>query len=177
MRSMESLLKQLQGGDRRSIGASERVVQQVLANPDIFATVFNGMSDADSIVRMRCADAVEKITLLHPEYLQPHKEQLFRLADEASEKEVKWHIAQLLPRLPLNAAERKRVVAIMQTYLTDASRIVKTFSMQTLADMASQDAVLREPIVAQLMELTRSGSPAMRSRGRKLLASLNAGSL
>jgi hypothetical protein len=69
---------------------------------------------------------------------------------------------------PLEDAER----AIMSEYLTDTSKIVKTFSMQTLADIAADDPSLRGPIVARLFRLTQTGSPAMKSRGRKLLARL-----
>jgi hypothetical protein len=46
--------------------------------------------------------------------------------------------------------------------------------MQALADIAAQDDALRPAIVAQLEALTRTGSPAMQSRGRKLLARLGA---
>jgi hypothetical protein len=44
--------------------------------------------------------------------------------------------------------------------------------MQALADLAEHDKALRAPIVRQLTALTRTGSPAMKSRGRKLLARL-----
>jgi hypothetical protein len=50
---------------------------------------------------------------------------------------------------------------------------VETFAMQALADVAGRDAELRGPIVRRLRVLTRTGSPAMRSRGMKLLAELN----
>jgi hypothetical protein len=63
-------------------------------------------------------------------------------------------------------------VEILAEYLTDTSKIVKTFSMQTLADIAAQDSELRGPIIERLERLTRTGSPAMKSRGRKLLARL-----
>jgi hypothetical protein len=44
--------------------------------------------------------------------------------------------------------------------------------MQALADLAQRDAELRPGIVRTLRMLTRTGSPAMRSRGRKLLLRL-----
>jgi hypothetical protein len=72
----------------------------------------------------------------------------------------------------LNGPERRRVVEILTEYLTDTSRIVKTFAMQALADIAAQDSELRAPIMERLKRLTRTGSPAMKSRGRKLLARL-----
>lgn len=169
---MNTLLRQLQGGDRRSIGAVPAVVRQVLADLRLFPIVFEAIGDADPLLCMRCADAVEKITAVRPELLAAHKRQLIALARSATQKEVRWHLAQLLSRVALSKPERGRVLEILDGYLTDPSRIVKTFAMQALADIASHDAELRDPIVSRLQELTRTGSPAMKSRGRKLLATL-----
>lgn len=169
---MHPLLQQLTGGDRRSIGQSEKVVAAVLADPALFSSVFDGMLAADPLVRMRCADAVEKITAPHPEWLRPHKKALLRQVAKIEQKEVRWHAAQLFPRLSLTKAERRAVVAVLNQYLADKSGIVRTFAMQALADLAAQDDELRAPILAQLEDLTRTGTPAMRSRGRKLLSQL-----
>jgi hypothetical protein len=168
---MSDILKQLTGGDRRSIGRVDEVVKEVLADPSLFEAVLVGMLHDDPLIRMRCADAVEKITVSHPEYLGPYKTRLIQVA-RIDQQEVRWHVAQLFSRLGLTPKERRVVVAILSDYLKDESKIVKTFSMQALADIAEQDADLREPIIHQLQELTRTGSPAMQSRGRKLLAKL-----
>jgi hypothetical protein len=130
------------------------------------------MAAADVLVSMRCADAVEKITRVHPDYLARHKRWLIRLATTARQQELRWHLAQILPRLPLRSVERQRVRRILESYVRDRSRIVKTFAMQGLADIAAEDPELREPIVRLLERLTRTGSPAMKSRGRRLLAAL-----
>ena len=87
----------------------------------------------------------------------------------SEQQEVRWHVAQMLPRLDLSADERETVVAILTGYLDDESKIVKTFSMQALANLAAQDAGLRPQVTALVEELNRTGSPAMQSRGRKLL--------
>ncbi|MDF2702805.1 MAG: hypothetical protein K0S10_1751 [Rubrobacteraceae bacterium] len=71
---------------------------------------------------------------------------------------VRWHVAQMLPRLQLSS---------------DESRIVKTFSMQALAELAEDDASLRARVVALGEDLSKTGGPAMRTRGRKLLDRLN----
>jgi len=44
--------------------------------------------------------------------------------------------------------------------------------MQALADLAERDQQIRRWVLPLLAELTRTGTPAMRSRGRKLLARL-----
>lgn len=160
----------LQGGDRRSIGASAQVVDRVLADARLFTIVFEGMTQDDPLVRMRCADAVEKIARRHPEYLAPYKRRLLALADKAQQPEMRWHLAQLLGRIQLTKAQRRPVVDTLNVYLADTSRIVKTFAMQTLAEIAERDRDLRGAIVQRLETLTRTGSPAMRSRGNKLLA-------
>jgi hypothetical protein len=56
--------------------------------------------------------------------------------------------------------------------LDDDSRIVRTFAMQVLADLAEHDEQMRSWLLPLLAELTRTGTPAKRSRGRKLLARL-----
>jgi len=56
--------------------------------------------------------------------------------------------------------------------MQDQSKIVKTFSMQALADLAEQDAALKPGILDQLEIFTRQGSPAMKSRGQKLIQRL-----
>ena len=56
---MSQVLDKLKGGDLRSIGRAEKVVQDILEDPALFAEVFEGMLDDDPQVRMRSADAVE----------------------------------------------------------------------------------------------------------------------
>jgi hypothetical protein len=169
---LNTLLQQLEGGDRRSIRGVPEVVDQVLADPGLFPALFDGMSNLDPLIRMRSSDAIEKITASRPEYLVPYKKRLIQLAAASEQQEVRWHLAQLLSRLEFNGLERRRVMEIMSEYLKDKSKIVKTFSMQTLADIAAQDPELRSSIVKRLAKLTRTGSPAMKNRGRKLLERL-----
>ena len=166
-------IKELSGGDRRSIGKSESVVADVLADARLFAPLFECMLADDPLVRMRAADAVEKITALRPDFLRPFKAKLIRRVARINQQEVRWHVAQLFSRLELNKADRHEVLLVLKDYLKDESKIVKTFSMQALADMALQDERLRPSIIGQLEALTSQGSPAMQSRGRKLLAELS----
>jgi len=130
------------------------------------------MTHDSPVIRMRCADAAEKVTAHTPQFLRPYKTRLIRLAATARQQEVRWHLAQPLSRLQLNRQQRLHVVAILGNYLTDKSSIVKTFAMQALADVAAGDAQLWPGVRAIIARLTRSGTPAMRSRGRTLLRAL-----
>lgn len=169
---MESILRKLEGGDRRSIGRVSEVVAEALSNPALFDVLFEGILNEDPILRMRCADAVEKITAKHPEYLRHYKDRLIGEVAQINQQEVRWHVAQMFSRLELNGDDRKAVLEILLGYLRDESKIVKTFSMQALADLAEGDVSLWPQVIDLLEELARTGSPAMKSRGRKLLGKL-----
>lgn len=169
---MNDVLKKLKGSDRRSIGRVSEIVADVLNDPSLFELVFNGMASDDPVIRMRSADAVEKITAKHPEYLQPYKENLIQQVAKVDQQEVRWHVAQMFPRLRVSKEERAVILEILRDYLNDKSKIVKTSSMQALASFAEEDARIRTQVIALLEELTRTGSPAMKSRGRRLLERL-----
>jgi len=171
---MNSLLKRLSGGDRRSIGNSIEVAADVLANPKLFPDLFGGMLEDDPIIRMRSADAVEKVTVHNPILLKPLRKTLLTKVALIDQQEIRWHCAQLFSRVDWTRPERTRIVAILQDYLKDKSSIVRTFAMAALGDIAMKDAKLRKPIVKQLTELTETGTPAMKARGKKLLTQLSA---
>jgi hypothetical protein len=173
----QAVLQMLEGGDRRSIGCSNQVVAIIRRQPALFPALIDGMHHDDEVVRMRAADAVEKLTVTNPEWLRPFKVQLIKLAAKAKQQELRWHCAQILPRLELSRRDRVIVVAVFRRYLQDQSRIVKTFAMQGLADLAMQDPRLLVPVRRLVSSLMRTGSPSMKSRGRKLLLKLNASTL
>lgn len=167
-----SLLQELSGGDRRSIGRSNAVVKLVLAEPELFKVLVEGMLSDDPLVRMRAADAAEKVSAKHPDWLRPHKRELLRRVATIDQQEVRWHLAQMIPRLTLTPGERSRVERLLFGYLKDRSAVVKTFAIQALADLAEDDARSRRRVVGLLEDLVRTGSPALRSRSRKLLGKL-----
>jgi hypothetical protein len=162
-------LQKLEGGDRRSIGRADEVVADVLEDPALFDPLFQGVYSDDPLIRMRAADAVEKISVKRPNYLQSYKGDLLQMVSQIEQQEVRWHLAQMIPRLDLTAAERRTALEIFIDYLDDESKIVKTFSMQAMADLTLQDPGLGPQVIPVLEQLTMTGSPAMRGRGRKLL--------
>jgi hypothetical protein len=167
-----NILALLQGGDRRSIGRSVKVVTIVSKNPRLFPKLIAGLWSADPLVRMRAADAAEKITRRNRELLRPHEKELLGLMTETKEQELRWHLAVMIPRLPLNANQRRRAVSSLNAYLEDRSSIVKTFALQGLADIAKDAPSIRPGVLETLRKATRSGTPAMKARSRKLLLQL-----
>ena len=139
----------------------------------LFKELINGFFADDPVLRMRTADAVEKITRVKPDLLSPYKNKLIRLAGDSDQQEIRWHMAQILPRLSLTPADRESVITVLNIYLQDKSKIVVTFALQALADFAAKDEKLRPHVIQVLEDFTRTGSPAIKNRGRKLLEQLN----
>jgi hypothetical protein len=171
----KNILLLLEGGDRRTIGGSDQVAVMVVKNPRLFRKLISGLWSPDPLVRMRAADAAEKVTRKNPELLTPHKKELLGLMTEATQQELRWHLAVMIPRLPLNAMERHRAISALEGYLEDRSSIVKTFALQGLADLAYVDPAVRPAVIDILREATRNGTPAMKARSRKLLPRLERG--
>jgi len=65
-----------------------------------FDELFKLLFHADRLIVMRAADMIEKITVRDSLYLTSHKIEIFDLCEIAQNKELKWHLALLLPRLP-----------------------------------------------------------------------------
>lgn len=159
----------LSGGDRRSIGRSSQVVKLVSRAPKRFAELIQCLWSHDSIVRMRAADAAEKVCAAEPGLLKPYKTELLGLLAETEQIELRWHLAQMIPRLPLTQGERRRAADALQLYLEDRSSIVRTFALQALADISRNDCELW-PRVREILEQSMiRGTAAMKARARKLL--------
>ena len=169
---MQDIIEKLKGGDRRSIGRSEEVVLEVLKNLELFDALIQGILNDDPVVRMRAADAVEKVTIDKHFLLQPYKDLILDEISKIRQKEVRWHVAQLLPRLKLINDEDEKAVAILKEYMSDESRIVRTFAMDSLAYFAERDPTLETWVITLIEELVEDGSPALKSRGEKLLIKL-----
>jgi len=163
----------IQGADRRSIGRADEVVRLVQQQPRYFRELIECMWDENAVVRMRAADAAEKVSRAKPELLKPYKRELLGLLAEAEQIELRWHLAAMVPRLALTRAEKQRAAAALERYLEDRSSIVKTFALQGLADLARSEPGLRERVKQILEESLASGTAAMKARARKLLKELN----
>jgi hypothetical protein len=162
----------LQGKDRRSIGRANEVAALVLREPRRFRELMKCLWSDDAVLRMRAADAAEKVSARKPRLLDPYKAELLGLLAETGQIELRWHLALMVPRLSLTRAERLRSTEEFRRYLEDSSSIVKTFAIQALADLAKDEQSLLPEVRELLEQAARTGTPAMRARARKLLKKL-----
>jgi hypothetical protein len=163
----------LAGGDRRSLGRTEEVVAQVRADPARFPELFACLFSPDDVVRMRAGDAIEKVSRTHPHLLGPYRERLLSDVAAIDQPSVRWHLAQMLPRLALTAAERRRALAILRGNLArPGDRIVLACTLEALAAFARDDPGLRRELVPIIRDRASSDRPSVAKRAAKLLARL-----
>jgi hypothetical protein len=159
----------LLGKDLRKLRSSREVIEAVQDQEsfdDLFALVFHH----ERPLVMRAADTVEKITRKHPEYLYPHKTQLLSVLKSAEYKELKWHIAQLIPRIHLTREELNEVWHTL-TYWSrnpNESKIVRVNSLQGLFDLSQKSPDLKDDFEKTLHSLEHEHIPSIQARIRKL---------
>jgi hypothetical protein len=173
-----------EGRHRISSGRTAEVVELVRKNPKRVRQLLECLWDEEPAVAMRAADALEKLTRrrsadpdpamkpLLAELQRNWKAPLIGVLAEATQNKLRWCLAAMVPRLALTASECERVAGVLESYLEDQSSIVKTCALQGLADLARRDGSLLPEVIDLLRIHSRSGTPAMRARGRMLLKQL-----
>jgi hypothetical protein len=169
-----------EGKGRIAVGRAEEVAARIHTNPERASHLMECLWDADPGVVIRAAHALELLTRdglpAATALLNSWKTSLLGLMAEATENKLRWHLALVVPRITLTRSESARAAAVLQTWLEDqSSSIVKTMSLQGLVDLTRQSPSLLPEVLDTLRIQSRSGTPAMRARGRILLCQLEAG--
>lgn len=170
---INALFEKLAAGDMRTTGKSDDVVTEVLRNPSKISALFAGLSDIRPGVRMRSADALEKITLEKPALIQTYIRKLLKAAQSSTQQEVQWHIAQIVTHVKPSMREVNHFAGIMlRYYRTSRSRIVQAFSLTALVHLAEYDKNIKKTVKELLPLAIKNGSPAVKSRAKKLILEL-----
>lgn len=98
---LEDILKYLKGGDLRSVGSVADLILRITCQAD-FDKLFSLLYWDNRLIVMRAMDALEKITIVHPKYLDGHTKELMQFLITAKNKEFKWHLALLITRISLS---------------------------------------------------------------------------
>lgn len=159
----------LEEGDLRTTGNVNEVIKIVSGQKD-FDLLFKTLLLNDRKVVMRAADAIEKLTVIHPEYLKKHKKVLLKLLFNAKDKELKWHIAQLIPRLALNKKESYDAWKHLYFWAGDKyeSRIVRVNSLQALFEMAGEYPDLKRSLDSLIPMVECEKIPSLIARLKRL---------
>lgn len=138
----------LLGKDLRSIAGANEIVKTINKQSE-FDELFDLLLEDNRLLKMRTIDAIEKITLAHPDFLNPHKEQIIEFFKVATNKEFKWHIALLVVRMPLSDNEFCEIFNTLKEWALDTSesKIVRVNALQGLSDLADRKEEYRKVLL------------------------------
>ena len=170
-----TMREMLAPGRRLDRGNACEVAALLLKNPRKTGQVVECLWDEDTGVANRAADALERDSGRRPEILRRWKDALLDRMLDAGENKLRWNLALMIYRTPLNATETVRAAAALRSWLDDKSSIVKTSAMHGLAGLTRWDRSMVPEVLDMLRVLSRSGTPAMRARGRILLKRIETG--
>ena len=164
--------RDLRTTDRRSIGRADDVVALVRRRPRLLGSLIECLWSDDPCSSLAPPTLPKNSPARWPRFFQPWKDALLDLLATAQQSELRWQLALIVPRMNLTVHECRRAAAILESRLEDRTSLVKTFAIQGLADLLRQDPSPRAAVLDLLRIHTRSGTPAMRARGRILLKQL-----
>jgi hypothetical protein len=175
MAMLKTIRAMLAPGSRLDCGNACAVAASVLKNPRKTGQVVECLWDEDVGVANRAADALERASSRRPEILARWKDALLDRMLDAEENKLRWNLALMIWRTRLNETDTARAAAVLRTWLEDKSSIVKTSAMHGLAGLTLWDRSMLPEVLDMLRVLSRTGTPAMRARGRILLKHMETG--
>jgi hypothetical protein len=167
---VNDLKKYLQGGDLRSIAGVDQLMPLIKTQKK-FDELFTWLHSQDRLIVMRAADAIEKVTRTQPAYLDPHQTEIIELLKTAKDKELRWHAAQLAPRIDLSWNKVEQVWNKLEDWARDRSesKIVRVNALQALFELSGKYVELKKDFEQIAREVKAEGIPSINARLSKLL--------
>ncbi|MBX7150601.1 hypothetical protein K1X84_03095 [bacterium] len=171
---MSAITDRLKGGDRRSIGRSNRIVEEILKHPEKISELFTAVMSEDPLLKMRAADALEKITAKYPDWLEPYKHVLLHSIAPIEQHEVRWHVALMLSYVKWNSVETRRIIKLLIGWFQSErkSNIVRVNCLQAMANLAQSKPKLIKLVQPVIEKALKVGSPAVKARCRKIITAM-----
>ena len=165
----------LKGGHPNSLGRTAEAVDIVLADRARLSELFAAIADPDEVVRLRVADALEKVCREQPGWFVTHVDRLFSNLGQIDQPSVQWHVAQMLQHLrsDLSDGQAQQATELLQRNLsTSTDWIVLNVTMDVLTKWATRDAPLTNWLVPELNRLRHDKRTSVAKRASKRLAEL-----
>lgn len=165
-----------EGGKANSLGRVNDVVDEVLNNRTLLKVLYGCMFSQDAWVRMRAADAFEKVCRQHPEWIEPYIDRMQAdLSGAEQQPSIKWHLAQMYQQVKLTNEQKERALTWLTSMLSvsDADWIVAANSMETLAYFTKKGDFPAEECISLLKVQLHHKSNAVVKKASKLINNLS----
>ncbi len=164
------------GGRSNSLGRVDEVIGSVLDDRHRLEELYACLFDDDAWIRMRAADALEKVCRRQPGWLLPFVDRFLDELGSSTQASIRWHLAQVYRQVDLTPDQQRRATRWLQELLCteDVDWIVAANAMDTLAQFTRDGAFPAADLVALVHVQQRHRSRAVVRRADKLLAALSA---
>lgn len=162
------------GGKSNSLGRTNEVIGSVLHDRTRLAELYACLSEEDAWLRMRAADALEKICRVHPDWLEPYVDRILHEMGGSTQPSLLWHVAQMLAEITLTPAEQQEAIQWLKNQLNhqDVDWIVAANVMTTLVAFTKNGLIPKNEATALIEGQQDHHSSSVRKRAAKLLVEL-----
>lgn len=172
---MTTFEERLTGGHSNSLGNTVEVVEEVLAENELFNELFNCYFSNDEIVRLRTSNAMKRICKVNKPLLIPYIDRFLSEISKIDQASTQWTLSQLFEMLEkeMSARQIKQAKEIMKNNLANHHDwIVLNQTMNTLTKWSKKDEKLKEWIIPHLERLTSDTRKSVSGRAQKMLKAL-----
>ena len=172
---MQSFEERLKGGHPNSLGNTVEIVDEVLAENELFNELFNCYFSNDEIVRLRTSNAMKRICNAKKAILIPYIDRFLTEIAQINQSSTQWTLSQLFGMLIKDMSKKQieQAKKIMKHNLANNSDwIVLNQTMDTLTNWAKKDADLKNWIKPHLERLTADERKSVSGRAKKMIDKL-----
>lgn len=169
---MTTFIEMLSMGDLRSDGLANEVAQIVSENPDLLPELIDAFNSSDPAVRGHAADALEKVSRVHPDKVAAFLPLLARLALDDEVAMVRWHLAMVLGHLSADPASVPKAMPTLLALLQDGSPFVRSWAITSLCLIAQEVPDSAATITDAIAPLLSDSSVAVAKRAQTALRAL-----
>lgn len=161
-------------GDKRTVRKVDAAFQLLCSHPALLEEIIEMIQGASEALAMRAADCLEKFNREHVDQVEKYKDDLIHILVEVSQKEVRWHLAQILPRLQLSQDDLEVASKVwIHDFYNSKSAIVRVESLQALFNIRDRYAKALPELKKALESAASADSPAVKTRAAILIRSLH----
>lgn len=173
IRIMSKIIELLSGGSITSIGSANEVIDMVRKYPKLSEDVFNLFLDKDPVVAMRSSYVFMKLSKSDRDLILPFKSLIINNLGKYIQKEVRWHIPQILLVMDLPDQEKEKSYNSMMNWAEGKDgNIVVYYSLETAFNLAKENHPLLANFVPRLKKINKTDAKIVKNRCKKIAARL-----
>jgi TPR repeat protein len=164
------------GGKTNSLGRVSEVIELVSNDRQRLDELYDCLLEEDAWLRMRAADALEKVCRQHPDWLLPFVDRFLDELATSSQPSIQWHLAQIYSQVDLTSEQKHCAIDWLRRLLStkNIDWIVAANAMDTLAQFTKDGSFPTAEMIALLNVQQSHKSKSVIRRANKLLAELAA---